>query len=333
MLGALCVAAYFFYPRDENPKVVLPLANEVEYTERVNQHLKEKHERRLERQEKAKTPEGIAASEKYWNKMRAITQGQLKEIKFYGKVIDQHGKPVEHVDVIFKARSGYMAEGDGRQFTRGNEYGVFVIEDVVGAGLGIGLVKAGYQFNLGHVKDFENFPRFEDSKLWSDHSSPDNPFVFKAWKIADGYPLTSHARATYGFKLNEIYSLDFFSSNKKRVKKQGQFGELDLQVYFTRDDDADTWEVTLTVPDGGLIETNDVYMNLAPENGYQSNMTFSGTKKTNFTMDKLFYIHSRGNSYGRLLVKIRPYRKIGGGLTINHVMNLEQGRRLEYKKN
>ncbi|MCP3894310.1 MAG: hypothetical protein GY706_06740, partial [Bacteroides sp.] len=155
------------------------------------------------------------------------------------------------------------------------------------------------------------------------------PFVFKAWKVADkGYPKTSKAKTTYGFKLNQVYSMDFASSNRRKVKKLGEY-DLDMRVIFNRDESG-TWELRLSVPSGGLIETEDLYANLAPDNGYQQSLSYYGSDKDRM-IPKKFYFYSRGKYYGRLNVEIRPVMKGGAGLGIEHVMNLDGGRNLEVK--
>jgi len=209
-----------------------------------------------------------------------------------------------------------------------DDRGIFQIDEVDGTGLSIDKIsKEGYEIRV-QQKNFDNYPRFEDSVLWENYTDG-NPYIFKAWKVVErGYPETSSAKSTYGFKLNQIYSMDFTSSDKRKVKKEGELN-LDMRVVFNRNESGD-WELNLSVPAGGLIETSDQYMNLAPVNGYQPSLVYNGTERDHM-IPKKFYILSRGKLYGRLNVEIRPVMKIGAGLGIEHVMNLEGGRNLEVK--
>lgn len=88
-----------------------------------------------------------------------------------------------------------------------------------------------------------------------------------------------------------------------------------MQVLFNRDESG-SWSLRLSIPDGGLIETENLYMNLAPVSGYQQSFAYGGTDKDHM-IPKKFYIHSRGKLYGRLNVEIRPVMKIGSGLGID----------------
>lgn len=313
-----------------------PLQNEAEYTETFNQAINRAEEDHKKYLEYAETAEGKKASESYWNKMLFVAKGRSKDIKFHGSVVDQQGNPVADATVHFVAISGHLAKGSGHQQVRSDERGVFRIDGVVGTGLSVDrIIKSGYEVRISQ-SDFDNFPRFDDSVLWSNYTK-DNPYVFKAWKVAEsGYPKVSKAQGRYGFKPGTTYSLDFTATHKSRVIKEGEL-DLDLQVLFEKDTD-ERWTLAIKVPNGGLLETEDTYMNLAPEMGYRQELTFSGTlqeyekNRQSVRATRKYYIHSRGRLYGSLEIGIRPYSKpSGSGLKINHVMNLDGGRNLEAK--
>ncbi|MCP3883608.1 MAG: hypothetical protein GY701_35180, partial [Sulfitobacter sp.] len=172
-------------------------------------------------------------------------------------VVDQYGNPVSGAMVHFVAISGHLAQGSGHQKVTTDNKGVFEIDDVVGTGLSVDkIIKEGYEVSV-QQRNFDNFLRFEDSVLWSDYTK-DNPFVFKAWKVAtSGYPKTSQSDGVYTFESGKVYSLDLTNSNKRKVVKKGSF-DLDLQVQFNRNDS--NWDLKLSVPDGGLLESDEPYM-------------------------------------------------------------------------
>ncbi len=251
----------------------------------------------------------------------------MSDIDFYGVVVDQDNQPVSGAVVNFNAKSGYLAEGSGHQKVTTNGQGLFVISDVIGTGLSVDkIIKNGYEVRISQW-DFDNYLRFDDSVLWSNYTE-DNPFVFKAWKVADkGYPKTSQSEAVFGFKPGTMYSMDYSTSNKKKVKKEGAL-DLDLQVLFNRDDAS--WNLSLVVPDGGLLESTDLYMNMAPTSGYISTVNFTGTSDDRAIIKK-YYIHSRGKLYGRLDFEIIPYYRKKSAIVTTYVMNLDGGRNLEVK--
>lgn len=267
----------------------------------------------------------LAEDNSFQQRLIDLSAAAIKPINFYGRVIDQYGEPVVGVEITHVGHNAVYAAGSGHMRTLTDENGFFSTDGASGSALTIeSLSKPGYEFTgrqhfSGHRSDRE------DDQVWRDYSK-ENPFIFKAWKVNNGvFPKISKARATYGFKLGKIYSMDLMTSDKRRVKKEGTL-DLDLQVLFERDESA--WRLVLAVPEGGLIETEDTFLNLAPESGYQKTLDYSGSNKDHMVPRK-FYIHSRDKYFGRLLVEIRPYMRKGSGLGIDHVMNLDAGRNLE----
>lgn len=58
-----------------------------------------------------------------------------------------------------------------------------------------------------------------------------------------------------------------------------------MQVLFNKDE-AGNWGLKLSVPNGGLIETQDLYLNMAPESGYQPVLEYNGIKK-DYVLEKI----------------------------------------------
>lgn len=170
----------------------LPLPNEKEYTEKVNQWLLE-NKQAHDIANKNKTPEKKAREEAFGLRLLSGTQGAIKNISFYGKIVDQYGSPVVGVKIKYKAISRYLATGTGFGHTTTNNEGCFNTDGAKGAGLSIrAFTNPGYQFS--GVQNFDSFQRFEDSVLWKDLTK-DKPYVFKAWKIGH-YP-PNHIRITH----------------------------------------------------------------------------------------------------------------------------------------
>jgi len=306
----------------------LPIPNIEEYVEEFNEGLNQSQKMRKER-DKNKTPEMIAAEISYSEKLVNSSMAAIQDIIFYGKVIDQFGDPVSGAKITYVGQGVEYARGSGTQYTKTDDQGMFFTNDMQGVAFVVEKIeKDGYQFSL-RERFLNNYGHARDGQFWEDYSTQDKPFVFNAWKVAGArYPNVSRARGNYGFKPGKTYSMDFSSSNKKKVKKEGKLN-LDLQVLFNHTEEG--WSLSLYVPNGGLIETDGLYMNEAPVSGYQRKFEFSGTGKKEIFVEKKYYIHSRGRLYGRLKVRIRPYTNRGSGITVEHVMNLDGGRNLEVK--
>ncbi len=282
-----------------------------------------------------KTPEKEAEGKSFLNKLAAMSKAAIKDIKFYGKIVDQNGDPVSGVIVEHAGLNATYASGSGTRRDTTDNDGLFVVDASGTAFVVEKFTKQGYDFPP-RQRFVNELGQNKTELLWGDYTA-DNPFIFKAWKVAEsGYAKISHAQGRYGFKPGAAYSLDFTANHKSRVKKEGRL-DLDLQVLFEKDTD-ENWTLVIKVPNGGLLEAEELYMNLAPEAGYQQELFFSGTrqeyeqKRQMVRATKKYYIHSRGRLYGSLEIGIRPYSKpSGSGLKIKHVMNLDGGRNLEVK--
>lgn len=318
-----------------NPRP-LPIPDIKEYIEEFNEGLKKSQIKRKEK-EKNKTPEMIATEKTFWEKVISQSKATIQDITFYGKVIDQHGDPVSGAIVTYIGQGEVFARGSGTQYTETDDNGIFITMDMQGAAFVVERIeKEGYQ-STPRERFLNNYGHPRKGLLWEKYSTIENPFVFKAWKVAEsGYPNVRKSQGRYGFKPGTTYSLDFTAKHKSVVKKEGRL-DLDLQVTFKKDTD-ESWTLVLKVPNGGLLETEDLYMNLAPETGYHQELAFSGTlqeyKKNRQLIRamKKYYIHSRGQLYGSLEIGIRPYSKpSGSALKIKHIMSLDGGRNLESK--
>ncbi len=326
----LTTAVYLLISEDDvdeqDTTVKLSTQTKREDIDAFNKALNEMQSRR-EKAVKNKTPEKKAKEKSFLNKLAAISKAAIMDIKFYGKIVDQNGDPVSDVTVEHVGLNAIYASGSGTRRAFTDENGLFIVDASGTAFVVEKFTKPGYEFPP-RQRFVNERGQNKAELLWSDYTE-DNPYVFKAWKVVkSGYPNVSEAKTNYGFKLGKTYSMDFTSLNKRKIRKEGKL-DLDMQVLFNRDD-AGNWSLKLSVPDGGLIETKDQYLNMAPESGYQQVIEYSGTKK-DYVLEKNYYIHSRGRLYGRLNTEIQPFMKNGSALYIKHVLNLEGGRNLEVK--
>lgn len=313
----------------EDKEIDLPLKNQEEYVKSVNEWLVEQHKLREKAKEKMQTPEYKKKEKEFYQRIIDSEHLRTRVINFYGKVVDQDGQAVPGVKVNFLADSTFLASGTGPGETFTDRQGEFRISDVRGAGLSIkSFSKLHYQFPEQIY--FDNDKRFEDSVLWKDFTK-ENPYIFKAWKV-ERYPKvnTNVNGTTFSFNLNTIYSMDFTKSSPKKVKHKGSL-DLDLQVIINHNNSS--WEAKLLVPNGGLIETNDSYLNLAPETGYVKELSYSGVDKKKDWVKKKYYIYSRGKYYGSLIAEIRPLYRDISAIRFYYTINLEGGRNLVVKQN
>lgn len=249
-------------------------------------------------------------------RMQKIAAGEMDEIKFVGRVVDQDGNPVPGVEFGFDAVGNGMVAGPGRGVGHTDQQGYIEIKNIKASTLKIfGFKKSGYQYkNENGSTRFSYFKDTHDANVWTDYTH-ENPYIFKVWRI-DG---NSGAKEIfvgdlYGFSANgEKYTLDFNKPDGQRKTEGVQEG--DLVVSCKREGNKENrntgnWEYTLEAIGGGLIETQDQYRNKAPEKGYVPSMTFKGhgdSAGENKMQTDLYFSSRNGQHYGQIQAKFRPY--------------------------
>lgn len=307
-----------------------PLPNEKEYTAGVNQWLEEKKKRKEElKNNKAQALE--ARSKIHWEKVKQISDSMVEEIRFYGKVVDQYGSPVNGALVEYEAGSAYLAEGTGVSRSHTGSDGIFVTTDAKGKSLSIrSISKPGYEFKFDETKErnFENYKRFDDSVLWEDYTEK-SPYIFRLWKV-EGYQKTKvgSERLFLFVPDGSDYTFDF-SAPKKGIFKKGDH-DGDLKVVFNRTEES--WDLVITAYEGGLQEAEGVYLNLAPEESYQEIIEYNFLRSESEKLNRMYFIKIRnGEMYGKVRMRIDAYRRDKAAVYLSYVLNLEKGRNLAVK--
>ena len=98
------------------------------------------------------------------------------------------------------------------------------------------------------------------------------------------------------------------------------------------------WQVSITPVDGGIMTTDDLYMNLAPENGYMPSLTVDMNTASPDYQDVLgdqryYFTSQNGQVYGALFVYYEPHRKDHCKITIEYKVNLNGSRNLAVSYN
>ena len=181
--------------------------------------------------------------------------------------------------------------------------------------------KIGYDFHTTNKGFrpviFDVHKRFPDSKIWSDYTQ-EKPYLFKAWKIEHNDQLISNYSKRYYFYPDQLYSVVLDTEERRYFKGEGK-GSFDL--LFTRSEKS--WQLELMAPQGGFIESDDLYMNLAPESGYQETITMDGKFSYAAKANKQFYLKTTKGQYAKLILKIRPYFRKESLIEFDYTINLD----------
>lgn len=279
-----------------------------------------------------------AAKERMTAALRKRLQEGNVPIDFYGKVVDQNGAPVAGVEV--KAAIRLMKEpipgmiGDGFDYLVASTAsdGTFSFLNRTGEFFGIDKIqKEGYLVSATvHEKTYYYA---SDEKKY--RPNPSVPEVFKIWKQMGAeklieknlkYKLTTEGRS---------YGLDLLNGAQAKADAIA-----DIRVSMTAPSVIKPhvkydWNFVLEAAEGGLIETSDDYMYLAPLDGYVSRIQVSfNASDANWSDNfrKRFYVMSRnGSVYARIEILVGVALNGRGYLHIESASNPNSSRNLESK--
>jgi hypothetical protein len=257
------------------------------------------------------------------------------DVVLHGKVTDQFGSPVANAVVsgIIQVNNGIRV-GTDRMSTTTDGGGLFTINGFTGKNLGVNITKTGYVLATTSTS-------FVYSHLWPEAErhipDPNNPVVFKMWKLQGAEPLTDISR-TYRLPFTgAAMCLDLLKGEP--VTSGG-----DLQVIVTRASGSlskknpSDWSVEFKPVDGGIVEPehNTSYVTFeAPVEGYRSSFLVEMEHDDPAWFDgfsKSFFLKSRnGQIYSKFSMVFGINREPAGNIVIeiNGVANTNSSRNWE----
>ncbi len=266
------------------------------------------------------------------------------KFEFYGLVIDQDGKPIPDAEVQINTRAYKRSVGLKLDYTRDDfirkeevvftdATGRFKFDDGYGSGLTIKEIsKAGYVSARGKKNII--FLSTSGGKHKPDSS---NPVVYTMWKKAGAEPLI---KEEFSFKFSRGDPPQGVSLREGRWIKTNT-KDADLIISASMGDPNPNqryrfdWEMAITVVNGGLIETNDVFPFEAPEAEYKESFSFSkeltSSGWASSMSDKIFYVKARGGSvYASIRLDFNVHRSGRFFSTMEVLVNPNGSRNLEY---
>jgi len=206
------------------------------------------------------------------NAILQYMESQNKPIEFYGQVVDQDGNPISGVKIKVKVRHWDVKVpapfGDEVRMIPVEKAtdlgGRFEIHDVTGDVFDIeSIQKNGYALSPKTPNGFG----FRGGSF-------EQPVIIRMWKLGKPAKLVTH-RTLFGFQSDgRIYTLDLLTD--KKIESGNANGDLRIQFYRQSIKPKETypWTLEISAIDGGLVETADEFEYIAPENGYQPQVTF-----------------------------------------------------------
>jgi hypothetical protein len=252
-------------------------------------------------------------------------------VRFYGKVVDQQGMPLADVNVRAKVRHWYIPSGSA-VYGNGHMVRIDRVTDVDGQFL--------IEGTTGDALDFESISK-DDYELsqkalhtFNPVNDPNKPTEFKMWKRGPKASLVSGAKVFGIVSDGRFYTIDLLHGKKT----EGAADQGDLRVSIVRPGNVNpkdkfTWSFVIEAIEGGLIPTDDEFMYLAPENGYERrfemNLRPDGSDWTPLVKKQLFVRSRNGQLYGRLQVEVIAVYNDQSAIEINYAINPNSSRNLQ----
>jgi hypothetical protein len=274
--------------------------------------------------------EGVPISQAvddYVRKSLADPQYDWKQpINFYGKVVDENGTPVPGANIHF-TWNDLSPQGTSHADTSSDESGLFSLTDRQGKRLYVEISKDGYYTSGNSRRAAFEYANPADGLFTPDAA---NPVVFRLRKKGEAAQLI-HGLKLFGSREGTLSYVDLTTA-KAALKPLG-----DLTVECTRSErSADKkfdWTFTLSVVSGGLIESTDEFMFLAPEAGYRSSFQISHRINdpdwTGREKHKFFVKSQDGQHYARIEITIIPDYGQNAAYDLEWYLNPNGSRNLE----
>lgn len=260
----------------------------------------------------------------------SFAMGGLPDIVFYGRVLDQYVQPVEGASVWFSGEHAYLLSGGGNGFAHTDQEGYFTI-NTTGAALVLGSVR---HSEIDKVVYYTVPDRYNPSTLtykntvrmlsngnkhvtlnYNDYRRKDNAYEIRVWRMGQ-YAGALRGFAAFNIPSDGTKSSFTFDVARKSISLVSDRSKAHFHMSCNRSamehyQDFSDWNLNIDVADGGIIETDDLYLNLAPATSYGESWTVDmreGTSSFRRRLFKRFYfVTASGKQYGGLKAKFEPF--------------------------
>ena len=263
--------------------------------------------------------------------------GTLYPVDFHLKIIDQNGDPVPGVKIEYNVNKSPGFGGPGTYFDQSDAEGTFSVTKTKAARvLLVNFTKPGYVFRP--TQEESGVEAINKKHLYT----ADDPLIVHAWKLGKPAKLLENDGRNKGVQVpnDGSWTSLYLVSDRRLVKKEGKQPDADLWVSVTaryidptaRIKRGLAWSMVLDAPNGGLHETDDLFLFEAPQSGYISEFLVNyepDDKDVRADFHKNFFILLRGSKvYGRMRFKVFPYGDSTASIEVAFALNLEGTRNL-----
>ncbi|MCE0483604.1 MAG: carboxypeptidase-like regulatory domain-containing protein [Methylacidiphilales bacterium] len=247
-------------------------------------------------------------------------------LNFYGKVIDENNQPVAGATAHMQWNTLDAPSGTSYGQTLSDGGGLFSLTGQRGKILEVRVEKEGYYTVDGGAGSLA-FEYANPSSPNYNEPDPNNPVIFHLRSKGAGAKLFSK---TLNVPLTTNHPQDRVNLMQGFIKPDGVLTITTDKSKFLPGNQPFPWTMSLSMSEGGLVETDDQFPFMAPASGYTSTINLDmtntdpsvwqdGVKKTYY-----FYLPST-NTYGRITVTTVSSLPF---VTLNYAYNLAPGNRV-----
>ncbi|MET0063935.1 MAG: carboxypeptidase-like regulatory domain-containing protein [Candidatus Thiodiazotropha endolucinida] len=245
--------------------------------------------------------------------MLNMAAGRIVPVRFYGRVIDQNGAGVAGARVnMVIGGGGSLAPGTGLTYFETDAEGYF---EVKAKGQGVSILSVEHSqvadvfFRNHHdgrkaiAAHLEATDRWGAQSNWHSYERREKPFEIRAWRVTKFEKIISKSGA-YHIPVNGEDVL--FNQSLKISCKRNEMSDYE---------DYGDWSITMSPVEGGIQETDALYLNEAPQGGYVPAITVSKRKSDPDYTHRIYparhyyYRAKNGSIYGSLEIDFQPFSK------------------------
>jgi len=264
----------------------------------------------------------------------AWSQQIHRPIEFYGKVVDEKNQPVAEANIqLVWTQFSPLPEGSFNTNVVSDKNGLFGISSITGASLGVYVSKAGYYNVDGTDNSHFIYSALPGSQPFN--PDPNHPVVYHLRRKGAGVDLITSKN---GMKKYLAVALPLDGSPvgvdliNHKIGVNGQVIVSQIKPSADLWKQASKWSFDMQIPGGGFVHENDAFPFLAPDSGYQPEISFNfQTGQTNWTTDieqDFYFKFGNPPQYGRLHLDTSIDMS---GARLTYVINPDGSRNLEPK--
>lgn len=247
-------------------------------------------------------------------RMLEMAMGRNAPITMYGKVVDQYGQPVAGARVsMVIAGGGTYAPGTGLTAYTTDSDGMFHIE-AKGQEISISdvdhpqVAQLMYETRGGYrrtgAQRLKAISSHGEEFSWQSYSSPEKPYLVHVWRVSEFEDVKKGGTAFIPEPNGEPDKRAgiVVTCRREPMEKNKHWRE-----------QKGGWSVTFEPIEGGIQQTDDLYLNEAPSDGYKRKITVS-MKRTDpdyrvriVPARRYYYTAHNGEWYGSFSASFEPY--------------------------